>query len=143
MAQKNKKNQGIKNKKIPYGAQTIASNHLERWPNPTPDIPYETQMSFPEFTCLCPRSGYPDFAVIRIRFRPAGYIVELKSLKLYLNSFRDVPISHEESTAKIYRDLQELLSPHFIEVVGDFNVRGNLKTVITFDSNMNHMPSKT
>jgi 7-cyano-7-deazaguanine reductase len=142
MGQKNKKKQETKTTKGLYGSQAIATNQLERWPNPTPDTPYETQMSFPEFTCLCPRSGYPDFAVIRIRLRPAGYIVELKSLKLYLNSFRDVPISHEESTATIYRDLKELLNPHFLEVVGDFNVRGNLKTVITFHSEMTHTPPK-
>ena len=87
-------------------------------------------MSFPEFTCLCPRSGYPDFAVIKIRFVPDGKIVELKSLKLWLNSFRDRHISHEEVTNHIYDELKTKLSPRKLYVEGDFSPRGNLKTII-------------
>ena len=120
-----------------YGSRAIAENQLERWPNPEEGQRYRVTMSFPEFTCLCPRSGYPDFATIRIVYEPGPYIVELKSLKLYLNAFRDQRISHEGSVNRIFRDLSALLSPGFLEVTGDFNVRGNLKTVITVDTEMN------
>jgi 7-cyano-7-deazaguanine reductase len=125
-----------------YGATAISNATLEPWPNPAPEEIYETHISYPEFTCLCPRSGYPDFATISIRYRPAKTIVELKSLKLYLNSFRDRAISHEAVTALIYRDLMTLLNPEFLEVTGDFNVRGNVKTVITIDSGMERKQGK-
>ncbi|MHB1756650.1 MAG: preQ(1) synthase [Leptospirillum sp.] len=128
---------------LPYGALAIQEALLEPWPNPAPEETYETNISYPEFTCLCPRSGYPDFATILIRYRPAKKIVELKSLKLYLNSFRDRAISHEAVTALIYRDLMTLLDPHFLEVKGDFNVRGNVKTVITIDSEMEKSAGKS
>ncbi len=127
---------------LSYGAQAITEARLEPWPNPAPEETYETNISYPEFTCLCPRSGYPDFATISIRYRPDKTIVELKSLKLYLNSFRDRAISHEAVTALIYRDLMTLLKPDFLEVTGDFNVRGNVKTVITIHSEMKRKPGK-
>lgn len=113
-----------------YGEKAIAETRLELWPNPTPERDYEIDISFPEFTCLCPRSGYPDFATIRIKYIPDKFIVELKSLKLYLNSFRNTYISHEEATNRIYSELYEKLKPRFLEVIGDFNPRGNVKTVI-------------
>jgi len=117
-----------------YGEKNIAEATLELWDNPSPDRDYEINMSFPEFTCLCPRSGYPDFAVIKINYVPDTKIVELKALKLYLNSFRDVHISHEEATNRIYDDLSGALKPRSLEVIGDFNPRGNLKTVIRVSS---------
>jgi 7-cyano-7-deazaguanine reductase len=113
-----------------YGAKKIKEAALEIWENPSPERDYEINISLPEFTCLCPRSGYPDFAVIAINYVPGKKIVELKSLKLYLNSFRDVPISHEAATNKIYAELQNKMRPKFLEVIGDFNPRGNVKTVI-------------
>jgi 7-cyano-7-deazaguanine reductase len=88
-------------------------------------------MSLPEFTCVCPQSGFPDFATIRIRYQPKHSIVELKTLKLYINGYRDVAISHEAVTNKILDDLVALLDPHWMRVIGDFNVRGNIKTVVT------------
>ena len=112
-----------------YGEREIREAKLEAWENPS-DNNYTIEITFPEFTCLCPRSGYPDFATIRIRYVPDRYIVELKSLKLYLNKYRSVYISHEEVTNKIFNDLRDLLKPKFLEVVGDFNPRGNVKTVI-------------
>ncbi len=124
-----------------YGSEAIANAILEPWPNPSMGTSYEARISFPEFTCLCPRSGYPDFATIHIRYRPNQFIVELKSLKLYLNQFRDLPISHEESATRIYQDLEGLLDPFFLEVIADFNVRGNVKTVITLHSNMKENPN--
>lgn len=113
-----------------YGEKAIAEAQLEVWENPSPERDYEIDITFPEFTCLCPRSGYPDFATIKIRYIPHEYIVELKSLKLYLNSFRNLYISHEEATNKIYAELYEKLKPRFLEVTGDFNPRGNVKTII-------------
>jgi len=113
-----------------YGEKSIKKARLETWENPHPERDYEIDISFPEFTCLCPRSGYPDFATIRIIYVPCGKIVELKSLKLYLNSYRNLSVSHEESTNRIFSELQKKLKPRFLEVVGDFNPRGNVKTVI-------------
>jgi len=117
-----------------YGEESIRKASLEIWDNPSPARDYEINISFPEFTCLCPRSGYPDFATIAITYVPAKKIVELKSLKLYLNSFRDLHISHEEVTNRIFSDLVRKLKPGFLEVTGDFNPRGNVKTVIRVSS---------
>ena len=92
-----------------YGEEKIREAVLESWPNPSPERDYLIEITFPEFTCLCPRSGYPDFATIQIRYVPAEYIVELKSLKLYLNSFRDEYISHEEATNTIFSRIKETI----------------------------------
>ena len=117
-----------------YGEREIEEARLEVWENPSPERDYEIDIAFPEFTCLCPRSGYPDFATIKIRYSPDSKIVELKSLKLFLNSYRNKYISHEEATNRIYEELYALLKPRFLEVVGDFNPRGNVKTVIRITS---------
>lgn len=117
-----------------YGKRAVRNAKLEIWDNPHVGRDYEVDISFPEFTCLCPRSGYPDFATIRIRYVPDRKIVELRSLKLYLNSFREVAVSHEDVTNRIYSELQRKLKPKFIEVTGDFNPRGNVKTVVRVSS---------
>ncbi len=117
-----------------YGEEEISSAKLEIWDNPSPDRDYLIEISFPEFTCLCPRSGYPDFATIKINYVPDRYIVELKSLKLFLNKYRNEYISHEKVVNEIYDKLKEVLTPRFIEVVGDFNPRGNVKTIIKVSS---------
>lgn len=116
--------------KLKYGEKAIKEARIEPWENPYPDRDYRVDISFPEFTCLCPRSGYPDFATIRISYIPDKYIVELKSLKLYLNSFRSESISHESATNMIFDELNNILKPRSLEVIGDFNERGNVKTVI-------------
>ena len=113
-----------------YGKKNINNAGLEPWENPCPDRDYNIEIAFPEFTCLCPRSGYPDFATIKLNYVPDKFVVELKSLKLYLNNYRDVGISHEEVTNKIFDDVKKVLNPRELEVVGDFNVRGNVKTVV-------------
>lgn len=113
-----------------YGEKAIKEAALETWENPSSDRDYFVELSFPEFGCLCPRSGYPDYATIKINYIPDKLIVELKALKLYLNGFRDERISHEAATNKIFDDLKNILKPRFMEVTGDFNPRGNLKTVI-------------
>lgn len=125
-------------KELKYGEKEILEAKLEPWPNPYPERNYTIDISFPEFSCLCPRSGYPDYATIKIKYVPDKYIVELKSLKLYLNKYRNQYISHEEATNKIYEDLYNLLKPRFLEVVGDWNPRGNVKTIIKVSSENNN-----
>lgn len=117
-----------------YGEKAIKQAKLERWENPNPERDYTIEISFPEFTCLCPRSGYPDFATININYIPDKYIVELKALKLFLNKYRDIQISHEKVTNDIFAELQKFLKPRYLEVIGDFNPRGNVKTVIRVSS---------
>ena len=101
---------------------------LEAVPNPHPDRDYEVAMAIPEFTCLCPMTGQPDFATIRIRYVPDQHRVELKSLKLYMWSYRDRGAFHEDVTNRILNDLVAAIRPRWAEVTGDFNVRGGIKT---------------
>jgi len=114
-----------------YGEKAIREAELEAWENPQKERDYTISLTIPEFTCLCPRSGFPDFALFRVNYIPDLKIVELKSLKLYINKYRNVPISHEAAVNKVLDDLVELLDPRWIEVSADFNVRGNIKSVIT------------
>jgi len=107
------------------------SRALETFPNPRPGRHYEIAFECSEFTCLCPRTGQPDFATLRIRYVPAKLCVELKSLKLYIWSFRDEGHFHEDVTNRILDDLVSLLQPQEMTVVGDFNVRGGIHTVVT------------
>jgi len=103
---------------------------LEAVPNPHPDRDYEVAMTIPEFTCLCPITGQPDFATIRIRYVPDQHLVELKSLKLYIWSYRDEGAFHEDVTNRILNDLVQALRPRWADVTGDFNVRGGIKTEV-------------
>lgn len=114
-----------------YGEVAIEENKLERFENRTQVRRYTIEFTCPEFTCLCPRSGFPDFATIRIKYVPDKYCVELKSLKLYINGFRNQKVFHEDVTNVIIQDLIDLLDPWEIQVVGDFTVRGNIHTVVT------------
>src|SRR4030095_14445909 len=109
---------------------TARSKTLEIVPNPHPDRDYEVTMTVPEFTCLCPRTGQPDFATIRIRYVPDQHLVELKSLKLYLWSYRQEGAFHEDVTNRILNDFVAVARPRWLEVTGDFNVRGGIKTEI-------------
>ena len=110
---------------------TKPSKKLETFPNPNPGRDYEIQMECPEFTCVCPRTGQPDFAKITVRYIPDKLCVELKSLKLYLWSYRDEGAFHEAVTNKILDDLVAAMKPRRITVVGDFNVRGGIHTIVT------------
>jgi len=104
---------------------------LETFPNPTPGRDYTIEFTCPEFTCLCPRTGQPDFATFRIRYVPDRLCVELKSLKLYLWSFRGEGHFHEAVTNRILDDLVAATAPRKMTVVGDFMVRGGIHTVVT------------
>ncbi len=106
------------------------STTLETFPNPNPERDYEISFETPEFTCLCPRTGQPDFATIRIRYVPDRLCVELKSLKLYLWSYRDRGAFHEAVTNKILDDLIAAVSPRRISIEGDFLVRGGIHTIV-------------
>jgi 7-cyano-7-deazaguanine reductase len=107
------------------------SKDLETFPNPRPGRDYEISMECPEFTCVCPKTGQPDFATIRIRFVPDQTCIELKSLKLYLWSYRNEGAFHEDVINRILDDLVRACRPKSMTVVGDFNVRGGIHTVIT------------
>ncbi|MEE9231360.1 MAG: preQ(1) synthase [Acidobacteriota bacterium] len=107
------------------------SKSLETFDNPQPDRDYLIAFDCPEFTCLCPRTGQPDFATLRIRYIPDQRCVELKSLKLYLWSFRNEGTFHEAVTDKVLSDLVTALDPRWMRVTGDFYVRGGIHTVVT------------
>ncbi len=115
---------------ILYGEREIASGGLICFPNPNRERDYEISIDFPEFTCKCPFSGYPDFATLRIVYQPNKKVIELKAIKLYLNSFREKRISHEEVTNKIIDDFVEVSEPKWMQLEADFNPRGNVHTII-------------
>ncbi len=114
-----------------YGEVAIENNQLERFENRTLHRDYVVDFTCPEFTCICPRSGFPDFATIYISYTPDKFCVELKSLKLYINKFRSEKVFHEDVTNRILDDLVGLLQPKKIVVKADFSVRGNIHTVVT------------
>ena len=110
---------------------TKPSKKIETFPNPEPKRGYEINLTCPEFTCVCPKTGQPDFATIRITYIPDKLCVELKSLKIYLWSYRDEGAFHEKVTNQIMADLVKALRPRYIEVTGDFMIRGGIHTVVT------------
>ncbi len=114
-----------------YGGIAIDENELEKFENRSKHRRYTIDFSCPEFTCVCPRSGFPDFATIYISYIPDTWCVELKSLKLYINGFRNEKVFHEDVTNRILDDLAGLLDPWEMEVKADFTVRGNIHTVVT------------
>ncbi len=117
-----------------YGDEAIkkaANLPLEIWANSSPAHDYLIHIEHPEFTALCPRSGYPDFGTIVLDYYPEGWVVELKAFKLYINSFRQQYVSHETVINVIADRLMEEIKPKAMRVIGDFTRRGNVKTVIT------------
>jgi 7-cyano-7-deazaguanine reductase len=109
---------------------TQPSKNLETFKNPAPDRDYEIAFDIPEFTCLCPMTGQPDFAHFDIRYVPDQLCVELKSLKLYMWSYRNEGAFHEAVTNRIRDDLVAALKPRKLVVTGDFNIRGGIRTVV-------------
>lgn len=106
---------------------------LETFANPAPQRDYAVHLEAPEFTCLCPKTGQPDFATIRVTYVPDGRCVELKSLKVYLWAFRDRGAFHEAVTNTIADDLVAALSPRCLRVTACFNVRGGITTTVTVE----------
>jgi 7-cyano-7-deazaguanine reductase len=109
----------------------MSSATLETFPNPRPEREYEIAIDCLEFTSLCPKTGLPDFGAIRITYVPGAHCVELKSLKYYMIEFRNRGIFYEAVTNQILDDLVALVRPRRMTVVGDFSVRGGIKTVVT------------
>jgi 7-cyano-7-deazaguanine reductase len=107
---------------------TQPSKSLETFPNPSPDRDFVIRMRMPEFTCLCPKTGQPDFATLYLEYIPDRLCVELKALKLYVWSFRDEGAFHEAVTNRILDDLVRATQPRFMRVTGDFGVRGGIFT---------------
>lgn len=120
----------IDNRQQKYGERQIEAGTLVTFPNPRVGRRYNIQITLPEFTCKCPFSGYPDFATIEINYIPNERVVELKAIKLYINSYRDRYISHEESINQILDDFVDACTPIEVNIKGDFNPRGNVHTVI-------------
>ena len=120
-----------------YGEKEIAEfdveKDLEIWPNKY-EREYLIKITLPEFSCLCPRSGYPDYATMHLEYIPDQWVVELKAIKLYINSFRDKYISHEASANEIYDTLYNKIKPKYMKLIADFNPRGNVHTVIEVNS---------
>tara|TARA_B100001996_G_C18321390_1_gene462631 strand:- start:102 stop:503 length:402 start_codon:yes stop_codon:yes gene_type:complete len=123
------KNQS-KTKSPLYGERLINESQLISFENPNQSRNYQISIELPEFTCQCPFSGYPDFAVLRVCYQPNQKVLELKSIKLYINSYRDKKISHEEVANKILDDLVDACNPKWIELEADFNPRGNVHMVL-------------
>lgn len=117
---------------------TQPTKKLEAFPNPCPGRDYEISFECPEFTCVCPKTGQPDFATLRIRYVPDRKCVELKSLKLYLWSYRNEGHFHEEVTNRILDDLVKVVRPRRMSLEGDFYVRGGIHTVVS----ANYEPGK-
>jgi len=116
-----------------YGDRAIqqaAAEPLEKWQNSSTNA-YTIHLEHPEFTALCPRSGYPDFGTIVVDYQPQDWVVELKAFKLYINAFRDRRISHETVVNEVCDRLWDELQPRGLRVIGDFTRRGGVKTVIT------------
>ncbi|MCP5467794.1 MAG: NADPH-dependent 7-cyano-7-deazaguanine reductase QueF [Deltaproteobacteria bacterium] len=109
---------------------TQPSKDLETFPNPQPNREYEIEMECPEFSCVCPKTGQPDFANLTICYVPDQLCVELKSLKLYLWSFREEGAFHEAVTNQILDDLVAAIQPRRMEILADFNVRGGIHTKV-------------
>lgn len=124
-----------------YGERQIVEGTLITFPNPRIGRQYTIDITLPEFTCKCPFSGYPDFATIHIQYIPNEKVVELKALKLYINSYRDLYISHEESVNQILDDFVAACEPIELTVKGDFLPRGNVHTVIEVKHPSNKTPN--
>ena len=113
-----------------------SDNTLETFPNPSPDRDYTIHMHLPEFTCLCPRTGQPDFARLDIDYVPDQLCIELKSLKLYIWGFRDKGVFHEAVTNEILSVLTARLTPRFMRITAKFNVRGGIYTSVVAEHRM-------
>jgi len=114
---------------------TTPAKILDTFPNPHPSRDYVVTFDAPEFTCLCPLTGQPDFAHFTIEYIPDERCVELKSLKLYLWSFRDEGAFHEDVTNRILNDIVAAINPRWAKIVGDWNVRGGIRTIVTVEHN--------
>jgi 7-cyano-7-deazaguanine reductase len=117
---------------------TQPSRELETFENPQPERDYTIRMRIPEFTCLCPKTGQPDFATLHLEYVPDRRCVELKSLKLYVWSYRDEGAFHEAVTNRILGDLVAATAPRFMRLTAEFNVRGGIYTTVVAEHRAAH-----
>jgi len=120
-----------------------ASKQLETFENPQPGRDYSIHISVPEFTCLCPKTGQPDFATIDLSYVPDQSCIELKALKLYIWSFRDQGAFHEAVTNQILDDLVKVCAPRYMRVRAEFNVRGGIYTTVVAEHQADNWQSPT
>lgn len=118
----------------------LKTPRIEVWKNQYPDRRYIIKIDIPEFTCICPKTGLPDFAVITVRYIPARLCIELKSLKYYEIFYRNVGIFNEHVVNKVLDDLVKVCRPRWMEVVGEFNARGGIKTTVSAEYNIDRRP---
>ncbi len=109
---------------------SVPSKDLETFPNPQPERDYTIRITIPEFTCLCPKTGQPDFATLELEYIPEAHCVELKALKMYVWAFRDQGAFHEKVTNEILGDLVAATQPRFMRLTAEFNVRGGIYTTV-------------
>ncbi len=122
---------------------TRPSKELETFENPYPERDYTIRIRIPEFTCLCPKTGQPDFATLHLEYVPDGRCVELKSLKLYIWSYRDEGAFHEAVTNQILEDLVAATEPRFMRLTAEFNVRGGIYTTVVAEHRAPHWTPST
>ena len=103
---------------------------IEVWQNKYPDKEYVINLQIPEFTCICPKTGLPDFATIRIDYSPDKYCIELKSLKMYTIFYRNIGVFHEHVVNKMLDDLVRVCQPRWLKIIGEFNPRGGIRTTV-------------
>ena len=114
-------------------ASSVSAQALETFPNPAPERDFTIRMRIPEFTCLCPKTGQPDFAILKLEYVPNELCVELKALKMYVWAYRDQGAFHEAVTNQILADLVATISPRFMRLTADFNVRGGIFTTVVVE----------
>ena len=122
--------------------RSLTPPQIDTWINQYSDREYTIEMTIPEFTCVCPKTGLPDFATITIRYIPDKNCIELKSYKEYIVFYRDVGIFHEHVVNKILDDFVRACDPINVEVLGDFNMRGGIKTVVKANYKRGEGPSE-
>ncbi len=110
--------------------RNLKTPKIEVWKNQYPDKIYTINLEIPEFTCICPKTGLPDFAVIRIEYSPEKYCIELKSLKMYTIFFRNIGIFHEHLVNKMVDDFLKAAKPRWVRMTAEFNSRGGIKTTV-------------
>jgi len=111
--------------------RNLKTPKIEAWKNKYPDKIYTINLDIPEFTCICPKTGLPDFATIKIEYSPGKYCVELKSFKMYTIFYRNLGVFHEHLTNKILEDFVKACRPRWAKIICEFNPRGGIKTTVT------------
>ncbi|MFH1577543.1 MAG: preQ(1) synthase [Candidatus Omnitrophota bacterium] len=122
--------------KLQDNVRGLKAPNIEVWQSKYPDKEYIIKFEIPEFTCLCPKTGLPDFATIRIEYSPAKCCIELKSFKMYILFYRNLGIFHEHVVNKMLEDLVKACRPRWLKISGDFNARGGIKTTVVAEYQM-------